>query len=324
MPARPTTTRSAPALSTSAVTFVADRMISACAPTIAPSSSDGDKPSCTSTMWPLSRQQLQAAFSDLFGDEDTSHGVSSLSSGSRRGQPVTSPLMGVVVVGAGISGLVCARRLRDDGVEVRVLERAAVVGGRMATQRLGIATFDTGAQFFTVRTPEFQSLVDDWIARGVVREWCRGFGPEPDGFPRYVGVAGMAAVAETAAEELDVRLGIDVDDIDALDADAVVVTAPTDEYDEMIAVLCVLDGPSAVPAPGGIQLADDPTFGWVADNHQKGISPVPALTLHHASRNRGHARRRGAVHGLGRRRRVTESCGGGTAGRARSPVRGAW
>ena len=54
MPARPTTTRSVPAASTSAVTVVAERMTRAWAPTTADSSSSGDSPSCTSTWWPAS------------------------------------------------------------------------------------------------------------------------------------------------------------------------------------------------------------------------------------------------------------------------------
>ena len=101
--------------------------------------------------------------------------------------------------------------------------------------------FDTGAQFFTVRTPAFQSYVDAWIADGIVREWCRGFGPDPDGFPRYIGVEGMATIAAALVPGLDVHFGVEVADVDALDADAVVVTAPSDDYDEMIAILCVLD-----------------------------------------------------------------------------------
>ena len=183
-------------------------------------------------------------------------------------------------MGAGISGLLCAHRLHDAGVDVEVLERAPIPGGRLATERFGGAVFDTGAQFFTVRTPAFQSYVDAWIADGIVREWCRGFGPDPDGFPRYIGVEGMATIAAALVPRLDVHFGVEVADVDALDADAVVVTAPSDDYDEMIAILCVLDRPSAVPAPGGLQLVDDPILSFVADNHVKGISPVPALTLH--------------------------------------------
>jgi predicted NAD/FAD-dependent oxidoreductase len=188
--------------------------------------------------------------------------------------------MKVTVVGAGITGLLCARRLRDESVDVQVFERAAIPGGRLATERFGGGVFDTGAQFFTVRTPAFQSYVDAWITDGVVREWSRGFGPEPDGFPRYIGVEGMATVAEAIVPGLDVQFGVEVADVDALDADAVVVTAPSDDYDEMTAILCVLDRPSLVPEPGGVQLTDDPILGFVADNQMKGISPVPALTIH--------------------------------------------
>ncbi len=57
MPARPTTTRSVPAASTSAVTVVAERMIRACAPLTASSSSSGLRPVWTSTSWPASRRR---------------------------------------------------------------------------------------------------------------------------------------------------------------------------------------------------------------------------------------------------------------------------
>jgi hypothetical protein len=189
--------------------------------------------------------------------------------------------MDVVVVGAGIAGLMCARRLVDEGIDVTVLERMATPGGRMATERFAGAVCDTGAQFFTVRTPVFQALVDGWLRDGVVREWCRGFGPEPDGFPRYIGASGMDSIGGTVAADLDVQYGIEMHDIASLAADAVVVTAPNEHgYDPMLAALCVLDSESAVPSPGGLPLTDHEWFGFVADNQAKGISSVPALTLH--------------------------------------------
>lgn len=53
-------------------------------------------------------------------------------------------------------------------------------------------------------------------------------------------------------------------------------------YDPCFALMLVLDRPSLVPEPGGIQSAPDAAgpIAWLADNRQKGISAVPSLTVH--------------------------------------------
>ena len=117
-----------------------------------------------------------------------------------------------VVVGAGISGLLAARELRDAGWRVTVLDKGRGVGGRMATRRVGDARFDHGAQFFTVRENRFSGLVDAWLADNVAAEWTRGFAdaegnPNPDGHPRYRGAQGMTSIPKHLAENLDVRTG---------------------------------------------------------------------------------------------------------------------
>jgi predicted NAD/FAD-dependent oxidoreductase len=221
--------------------------------------------------------------------------------------------MAVVVVGAGLAGLMAADSLQRRGHDVVVLEKNAVPGGRLATRRHGDATFDTGAQFFTVRSEAFARLVHDWRAMGLVREWTRGFGATADGYPRYAVRGGMAALAAHLAADLDVRLGsvaflvrsatgrwdVQCGDGSALVADALVVTAPLPQaasiliaagaalpeelrrtdYERTIALLVHLDGPSAVPAPGGIQHPGE-AVSFVSDNRAKGISTAPALTVH--------------------------------------------
>ena len=71
----------------------------------------------------------------------------------------------------------------------------------------------------------------------------------------------------------------------AIDTDAGRRLATID-YDPCFALMIVLDRPSRVPPPGAVPF---PTAGagpvaWIADNHQKGISSVPALTVHATGR----------------------------------------
>jgi renalase len=222
----------------------------------------------------------------------------------------------IVVVGAGLAGLTAARSLGARGHEVLVLDKGRSPGGRMATRRIGGATIDHGAQFFTARDDAFAAQVAAWEADGVVRVWCHGFTPDGDGFPRYIGTRGMSAISKHMAVGLDVRCGamafairraaadrhgwdVVVDDGTVHPADAVVATCPlpqtfsllfeagvdlpralvTDDYDRTLALLAVLDGPSAVPSPGGVHQPEG-IFSFVGDNAAKGVSAVPAVTFH--------------------------------------------
>ncbi|MFV2173039.1 NAD(P)/FAD-dependent oxidoreductase [Actinomadura sp. LOL_016] len=66
----------------------------------------------------------------------------------------------VVVVGAGIAGLACAVRLRENGVRVRVLEASDGVGGRMRTDIVEGFRLDRGFQVFNTAYPEVRRLLD--------------------------------------------------------------------------------------------------------------------------------------------------------------------
>ncbi len=221
--------------------------------------------------------------------------------------------MRIIVVGAGLSGLMAARECVACDHEVIVFDKGRGVGGRLATRRIKDATLDHGAQFFTVRSDEFQSHVDEWISAGVVREWCRGFSEE-DGHPRYVGASGMTSIAKHLAIGLDVRLStlvfsltrvendwvVTTDDGVARFADRVILTAPlpqsfslmfgggiemptelrSTDYDRTLGLLVTLDSNNHnVVSPGGMQFPDD-VFSFIGDNSAKGISDAPALTFH--------------------------------------------
>lgn len=51
--------------------------------------------------------------------------------------------------------------MRRAGYFVEVFEQDRIIGGRMATTRLGIETFDHGAQYVTARTSEFRAYIEE-------------------------------------------------------------------------------------------------------------------------------------------------------------------
>lgn len=161
----------------------------------------------------------------------------------------------VVIVGAGIAGLVAARELVSVGLRVVILEKSRGVGGRMATRRLGSAVCDHGAQFFTVRGRAFGSLVYEAHEKGMVTQWCDGFSratangsgmlPPGGGHPRWRGTHGMTSLPKYIVSQIDgaccsIRTGVKVqsvgiedgivrivlEDGDLLRASAAMLTAP--------------------------------------------------------------------------------------------------
>ena len=65
-----------------------------------------------------------------------------------------------IVIGAGLAGLSCARRLAAGGLDVRVLEAADGVGGRVRTDDLNGFQLDRGFQVLLTAYPEAQEVLD--------------------------------------------------------------------------------------------------------------------------------------------------------------------
>lgn len=141
--------------------------------------------------------------------------------------------------------------------------------------------------------------------------------PNEDGHPRFRGAEGMTSIPKHLARNLDVRTGEKVVRVDEdggtwrletesgteVTGDALIVTAPVPQalqivgsgeyelpgpvleqlekitYDPCLALMALLDGPSGVPGPGGVQIKGEP-LDWIGDNRLKGISEAPAVTIH--------------------------------------------
>lgn len=100
--------------------------------------------------------------------------------------------MKFAIIGAGMAGLACADALARAGHQAELFDKGRGPGGRMSTRRmqtaLGEVSVDHGAQYFTVRDPAFQQLVNTWRALGIAEPWPE-VGPDV-----WVGAPGMNAV----------------------------------------------------------------------------------------------------------------------------------
>jgi predicted NAD/FAD-dependent oxidoreductase len=125
----------------------------------------------------------------------------------------------VLVVGAGMAGLMAAQQLQSAGKTVLVVDREERVGGRMLTEYLAGGWADTGAQFFTVREPRFGRFVENWLAQGLVFEWSTGWpdgsllSPVDDSFTRYAAVDGMNAIPRYLAQDLTVHKAVRIQSV---------------------------------------------------------------------------------------------------------------
>ena len=219
--------------------------------------------------------------------------------------------MRVVIIGAGMTGLVAARELTKAGNDVTVIDKGRAVGGRMASKRFAGARFDHGAQHFSVRTDEFAEFVRELSFSGVIGEWYMGESVTTDRGvePRHRGVPAMRSICEDLAVGLDVRLDTTATQVrsgivelasgEAEPADVVVVTAPVPQasallgelvdqvsaslldqiaYEPCIAVMAVLR--DSVNLEQGHLVPENSPIAWIADNLEKGVSDIPAATIH--------------------------------------------
>jgi monoamine oxidase len=67
----------------------------------------------------------------------------------------------VIVIGAGIAGLIAARTLAEAGLRVTVAEARSRIGGRILTHRTAGEPIELGAEFIHGRPPELWALIDE-------------------------------------------------------------------------------------------------------------------------------------------------------------------
>ena len=116
--------------------------------------------------------------------------------------------MKIAVIGAGVSGLVCARILAGAGHQVVVVEKSRSLGGRCATRKFGEHLVDTGAQYFTLRDEGIRREVEQ-MAGGQLKKIEKPILSENQiyraGEERFYLANGNNRLGSLLAEGLDVR-----------------------------------------------------------------------------------------------------------------------
>ncbi|MGN6522263.1 MAG: NAD(P)/FAD-dependent oxidoreductase [Actinomycetes bacterium] len=219
----------------------------------------------------------------------------------------------VLVVGAGISGVVCAQVLRSGGVDVRVRDRGRRLGGRMAVRTVDGRPVDAGASYFTARDPDFSGEVARWVEVGLAQRWTDTFHvADGDGLEglrlgpmRYSAPAGLRTIVEALAQGLEVEHPHEVQEVcagprvDGERYDAVVLAMPDpqaadllgDDLPEVRAIseevewepsLALLAGWAhrSWPEIDGVFVNESPVLSFIADDGRRRGDGAPVLTAH--------------------------------------------
>ncbi|MEM6621898.1 MAG: FAD-dependent oxidoreductase [Pseudomonadota bacterium] len=167
-----------------------------------------------------------------------------------------------IIIGAGMTGLSCARRLVDAGRSVVVLDKGRGIGGRLATRRTDFGGFDHGAQYVAPKTDGFANALAVMAADGAAATWTL------DGRDVYVGTPGMNALAKHLGSGISIRQQALVTGLSETGGGWQVQLG-----DEGLSPACVV---MTVPAPQAIDLlgVENPIADQIS-----AVGMVPSLTL---------------------------------------------
>jgi renalase len=157
----------------------------------------------------------------------------------------------IAIIGAGIAGLACARRLAEAGLAPVLFDKGRGPGGRLATRRAADGLqFDHGAQYLTARGGGFAEVLAEAERAGALARW-----QDAGDAARHVGTPGMNALAKHLARGLDVRCGAQVAGVqpegdewlvwlggDAWRCDRVVITVPAPQLAGLLGATHPLSG----------------------------------------------------------------------------------
>ena len=121
-------------------------------------------------------------------------------------------LFDVVIIGAGLAGLTCARQLQQQGYKVIILEKSRGVGGRLATRRIEQISVDHGLSYFFEQGNQTQQLIQQLTEKEIMDSLTPNIyqfdavleSPTIQSKKYYYVPQGMTAIAKFLAESLTI------------------------------------------------------------------------------------------------------------------------
>jgi renalase len=218
-----------------------------------------------------------------------------------------------IVIGAGISGLSIARKIKDRSLgSVRVVEKSRGVGGRIATRRTLETSFDHGAQFYKLKN-DICDFHQSWKKDNISHEW----------FTSAKGIhccsdLGMTALTKHIASGIEVSLTTEIKTIhyendlwklistkdEMALCRSLIISSPLPQtaklleelsgqallnqefyneikdinYTKALIALVTLEGDLEIGTDGYIEF-ESGVFFSISDQKAKGVSKLPALTI---------------------------------------------
>ena len=178
----------------------------------------------------------------------------------------------VAVVGAGLSGLVCAQQLQLKGYSVIVFDKSRGLGGRFATRRLhNTSKVDHGIPYLQVQGRESQQLIIKLCEANILHLWQGKIYhlDETENLtiansPFYIAPAGMRAIAKFLAQDLEILRESKVTKISPNVVSTWNLTRESD-FNNITARALVI----AIPAPQALSLIEDSNLGNLSQINDK-------------------------------------------------------
>jgi renalase len=130
----------------------------------------------------------------------------------------------IAIIGAGMAGASCARRLSDAGADVHLFEKSRRVGGRMATRRIlwsdeddieREAEFDHGAPGFSAQSAGFAKSIAPFVQAGDLLRWtprvARGSFVPLDAFESWIPNPDMPELCRRLIGASPITFGLAID-----------------------------------------------------------------------------------------------------------------